>query len=99
MAGASRHAYDEWLEDQNDKRTAQLACKVGILKQVSLDIRHELSSQNRALDSMNVEFERTQGRMDKVNQTLRQLVTHSSGSCQLAIIFFFVIFFLSYWLI
>lgn len=91
---------ERMMESQNDALTARLAEKVGILKQISLDIGVEVKEQNRMLENVDHDMAHSQSMMGKTLQSLQHMV-NTGGSkhmCYL-VLFIFAIFLLVYWLV
>eukprot|EP00462_Mataza_sp_D1_P021297 CAMPEP_0175139692 /NCGR_PEP_ID=MMETSP0087-20121206/11052_1 /TAXON_ID=136419 /ORGANISM="Unknown Unknown, Strain D1" /LENGTH=119 /DNA_ID=CAMNT_0016422747 /DNA_START=71 /DNA_END=427 /DNA_ORIENTATION=- len=85
------------MEEQNNEAIGMLSSKVDMLKQLSIDIGKETSSQNKFLDEMDNEMGSTSNLMAG---TMKQLNTmlKSGGSkhmCYLVVFIFF--FFLLVW--
>jgi blocked-early-in-transport protein 1 len=68
------------MESQNDALTARLADKVGLLKQMSIDIGVEVKEQNRMLTDMDADMESTQGFMKKTLGSLQNMVRHAGDA-------------------
>lgn len=91
---------ERMMETQNDALTARLADKVGILKQLSIDIGIEVKEQNRMLENVDHDMAHSQSLMGKTLASLQTMI-NTGGSkhmCYL-VLFIFAIFLLVYLLV
>lgn len=79
------------LEEQNDERIDLLSSQISSLKQITLDIQGEVVSQNRYLDGMGEDFDRTGGLL---GGTLSKISTmmNQGGSHHMCLLIVFVVF-------
>lgn len=88
------------IEEQNEELTDALGDKVHILKSLTIDLGNEVKEHNKFLNSLDEDFERTGGFL---NKTINRVVRLGKGSHNYYILylllFSFVIFFVIWILI
>ncbi|KAL1139331.1 hypothetical protein AAG570_006317 [Ranatra chinensis] len=85
------------LEEENDQMTDQLKKKIDVLKSLSIDIGAEVRYQDRLLNDMDEDFERTGGFL---GNTMNRVLRLSKGGHNYYILYLFlfsiVVFFILY---
>jgi blocked early in transport 1 len=95
-----QHNSNSILESQNNALISQLSERVGLLKQLSIDIRDEAKSQNQFLDGMDTDFSSAQSALKGTMKKLGSMIQTGGGSQTCFLIgFIFFIFLLVWWLV
>lgn len=85
------------IEDENDKLTEELRDKVNVLKSLSIDIGNEVRYQDRLMNDLDDDLQRTGGFLGKtMNNVIR--LSRSSHNCNILhiILFSVALFFILY---
>eukprot|EP00123_Amoebidium_parasiticum_P012244 comp21218_c0_seq1/m.28857 comp21218_c0_seq1/g.28857 ORF comp21218_c0_seq1/g.28857 comp21218_c0_seq1/m.28857 type:complete len:120 (-) comp21218_c0_seq1:377-736(-) len=86
-------------EQDNDSLILDLHNKVGMLKNLSHGIGDEVRAQNRFLDDMHDDFDKSNNLLTSSMRRLKTLAAKGGGNfCYLSLFCIFV-FFVTYWLI
>ena len=93
---SSSDANQDLMESQNNERISQLSDQVSLLKNLTIDIGNEVSSQNNMLDDMGTSFGNTGDLMGKSMKRLGTMLqkTSSKHLCWIVGFVFFVMMFL-----
>ncbi|KAM3571943.1 hypothetical protein VYU27_006039 [Nannochloropsis oceanica] len=89
-----RESSRNMFEDENNRRIADLAGQVSMLKELTIDIGTEVRSQNTLLDDMGNGFSRTDGLMGSTMRRLNKMLTTSSSRHMLWLVVFIVFVFI-----
>ncbi|XP_044754551.1 BET1 homolog [Coccinella septempunctata] len=85
------------IEDENDKLTEELRDKVNVLKSLSIDIGNEVRYQDRLMNDIDDDLERTGGFLGKTMNNVLKLSRNSHNCSILHIVLFSVtLFFILY---
>jgi blocked-early-in-transport protein 1 len=89
-------ANQDIMESQNNERISQLSDQVSLLKNLTIDIGNEVSSQNNLLDDMGTGFGNTQDVMGRSMKRLGTMLNKTSSMhlCWMVGFIFFVMVFL-----
>ncbi|XP_036285298.1 BET1 homolog isoform X1 [Pipistrellus kuhlii] len=87
-------------EEENDRLTESLRHKVTAIKSLSIEIGHEVKTQNKLLAEMDSQFDSTTGFLGKTMEKLKILSRGSQTKlmCYMMLFSLFV-FFVIYWII
>ncbi|KAM8770026.1 BET1 homolog [Rhynchonycteris naso] len=87
-------------EEENDRLTESLKSKVIAIKSLSIEIGHEVKSQNKLLSEMDFQFDSTTGFLGRTMDKLKILSRGSQTKllCYMMLFSLFV-FFVIYWII
>ncbi|KXJ07956.1 BET1 homolog [Exaiptasia diaphana] len=90
----SLHRSDQMLEDENERLENDLSNKVQTLKSLSIDIGHEVRSQNQLLNDMDDDFDTSGGLLSATMGRLTALTKkgHHKIMCYLMLFCLFVFF-------
>lgn len=91
-------ANGDMYEEENEKLVDHLSGKVTALKDLSIDIGHEVRSQNKMLSEMDSDFDSTGGFLGSTMGRLTKMskAGHNKFMCYLIIFALFVFFVLYY---
>ncbi len=95
------HSEGHDYEDDNAKLLDELEVKVGVMKQITLDIKHTMLDDNSILDDLDSRFDLSNATLRKTTQRIKNLLNSSSMLSLWKVVlfamgvFFFVYFFLA----
>lgn len=92
----SGHEHNNSIEEQNEELTDTLGDKVHMLKSLTIDLGYEVKEQNKFLNNMDEDFERTGGFL---NKTMGRVVRLGKGSHNYYIVYLFLFSILIFFII
>eukprot|EP01111_Echinosteliopsis_oligospora_P000782 TRINITY_DN1091_c0_g1_i1.p1 TRINITY_DN1091_c0_g1~~TRINITY_DN1091_c0_g1_i1.p1 ORF type:complete len:130 (+),score=29.47 TRINITY_DN1091_c0_g1_i1:92-481(+) len=91
---------EQLLMEHNDDKVNQLGAKVGVIKQIAVDIESQTRESNRLLDGLDESMTGVQGLLAKTMGSLNQLVKEGGSRHMLYLILFMLfVFFVIYFLV
>ncbi|KAK8794666.1 hypothetical protein WA158_001647 [Blastocystis sp. Blastoise] len=86
-----------FLEQENEERLGDLHSKMSSLRELAIDINTEVKTQNKYLDEMNQDMNKTQGLLGNTIGKIGELMKSGDGNYMCLLIVFIVIVFLVVW--